>query len=115
MQAKLWPIIFHVCWAAASTLLPLLAHNLTVNDGTAPLWQQLLGIWGAGAGGVAGVFGALVAHHKVTGQKAAQLPSSAMPASTEDRTRLCDLMWANAGVEATDAEIKAIKTLRGEP
>ena len=111
MTPKFWQTLFHIGWVLASVLLPLATHNASVNDGTAPMWEQLLGIHGAGLTGILSAFAALVSHHKVAALKAAEVPKTVTAESS--RENLCDLLWSNIGVAANEAEIAAIKTLKG--
>ncbi len=103
-----WSIIFHAGLSAVLTLGPVFVHSLTVNDGTAPIWQQILYIWVAGLGTAGGAFGALVGHHKVTAQKAAELPAVAAPGNL---ALLCSHLWAEVGVNATAEQVKSIQDL----
>lgn len=113
MWTKLWPILFHVLTVLGPILLGLSQHNFAspAAEGYSP-GAQFAGKHLMGAAGVASVAGAVVAFHKSKGQAAATLPPVSGPVSAADRNKLCDLMWANAGVQATPEEIAAIKALR---
>lgn len=111
-MSKFLPILFHILLGLGPVLIAVATHNYgAAATGTYSLLTSLLATHGMALAGVGSVFGAAVVHSKITSASAAAVPEVIQP-DGGDRNKLCDLLWQNAGVDATADEISAIKTLR---